>query len=142
MRSCACSWSGTLQPTWIGVHVVLGLGALSVGGVVYALFQHDLKRLLALRSIEHIGIIVLGLDACLLLRSHGAEEWAAFALAAALLPHAQPRHRSRRCCSWRGRVRGKRLSSSLTSSAGCCGACRGHGGAFLVGAMAIAGLPP
>ena len=36
-------------------------GALSaVGGVVYALFQHDLKRLLALHSIENVGIIVLG----------------------------------------------------------------------------------
>ena len=66
--------------------VVLALGALSaVGGVVYALFQHDLKRLLALHSIENVGIIVLGIGACLLLRNRGADEWAAFALAAALL---------------------------------------------------------
>ena len=65
---------------------VLGLGAASaVGGVVYALFQHDLKRLLALHSIENVGIIVLGLGACLVLRARGAEDWAAFALAAALL---------------------------------------------------------
>ena len=50
--------------------LVLGLGALSsVGGVVYALFQHELKRLLAFHSIENIGIIVLGLGACLLLRA-------------------------------------------------------------------------
>ena len=55
------------------------------GGVVYALFQHDLKRLLALHSIENVGIIVLGLGACLVLRARGAELWAAFALAAALL---------------------------------------------------------
>ena len=52
-------WVGIL-PTWFGV-LVLGVGALSaVGGVVYALFQHDLKRLLALHSIENVGIIVLG----------------------------------------------------------------------------------
>ena len=50
--------------------LVLAVGALSaVGGVVYALFQHELKRLLALHSIENIGIIVLGIGACLLLRS-------------------------------------------------------------------------
>ena len=58
--SCRCG-SGVL---------VLALGALSaVGGVTYALFQHDLKRLLALHSIENIGIIVLGLGACLVLRA-------------------------------------------------------------------------
>ena len=77
-------WLGVL-PLWLGV-LVLALGALSaVGGVIYALFQHDLKRLLALHSIENIGIIVLGLGACLLLRTRGADAWAAFALAAALL---------------------------------------------------------
>ena len=66
--------------------LVLAVGALSaVGGVVYALFQHDLKRLLALHSIENVGIIVLGLGACLLLRARGADAWAAFALGAALL---------------------------------------------------------
>ena len=46
---------------------------------------HDLKRLLALHSIENVGIIVLGIGACLVLRARGAEDWAAFALAAALL---------------------------------------------------------
>ena len=76
-------WVGVL-PVWFGV-LVLGVGALSaVGGVVYALFQHDLKRLLALHSIENVGIIVLGLGACLVLRSRGADTWAAFALGAAL----------------------------------------------------------
>src|SRR6266700_7331731 len=77
-------WLGVL-PIWFGV-LVLALGALSaVGGVVYALFQHDLKRLLAFHSIENVGIIVLGLGACLVLRARGADTWAALALAAALL---------------------------------------------------------
>ena len=47
-------WVGIL-PTWFGV-LVLGVGALSaVGGVVYALFQHDLKRLLALHRSRTWG---------------------------------------------------------------------------------------
>ena len=63
-------WLGVL-PVWLGV-LVLALGVLSaVAGVVYALFQHELKRLLAFHSIENIGIIVLGLGACLLLRAGG-----------------------------------------------------------------------
>ena len=41
---------------------VVAMGALSaVLGVLYALMQHDLKRLLAYHSIENIGIILLGL---------------------------------------------------------------------------------
>ena len=103
-------WLGVL-PVWLGV-LVLGLGALSaVGGVVYALFQHDLKRLLALHSIENIGIIVLGLGACLVLRARGADEWAAFALGAALLHTAQPRGLQGAAVPRRGRVRaGGRLA--------------------------------
>ena len=45
---------------WWGL-VVLAFGAVSsVLGVVYALVEHDIKRLLAYHSIENIGIILLG----------------------------------------------------------------------------------
>ena len=38
------------------------IGAVSgVAGVLFALAQHDLKRLLAYHSVENIGIIALGL---------------------------------------------------------------------------------
>ena len=48
-------------PPWWG-WLVVALGALSgVLGVVFALAQHDLKRLLAYHSVENIGIIALGL---------------------------------------------------------------------------------
>ena len=48
-------------PAWWG-WVVLLLGLLSaVLGVLWALAQHDLKRLLAYHSVENIGIILLGL---------------------------------------------------------------------------------
>lgn len=45
---------------WWGI-VVLLMGAISsVLGVVYALNEHDIKRLLAYHSVENIGIILLG----------------------------------------------------------------------------------
>ena len=48
-------------PAWWG-WVLVGIGLSSgILGVVYALAQHDLKRLLAYHSVENIGIIVLGL---------------------------------------------------------------------------------
>ncbi|HET9242718.1 MAG TPA: proton-conducting transporter membrane subunit [Gaiella sp.] len=134
-------WNGT-QPAWLGI-LVLALGAFSaVGGVVYALFQHELKRLLALHSIENIGIIVLGLGACLLLRERGAEEWAAFALAAALLHTLN--HAVFKALLFLGAGAFERMVGSLELD-GLGGLLRRMpwtGGAFLVGAMAIAGLPP
>src|SRR5207253_10702745 len=54
-------------PNWWGV-TVLTIGTISaVLGVLYALMEHDLKRLLAYHSIENIGIILMGLGASLML---------------------------------------------------------------------------
>ena len=48
-------------PAWFG-WTLFGLGLVSgVLGVLWALGQHDLKRLLAYHSVENIGIILLGL---------------------------------------------------------------------------------
>lgn len=47
-------------PLWWGV-VVLAFGAVSsVLGVLYALAEHDIKRLLAWHTVENIGIILMG----------------------------------------------------------------------------------
>jgi hypothetical protein len=61
-------WLGVL-PLWLGVLVLGDRARCRPRRVVYALFQHELKRLLALHSIENVGIIVLGLGACLVLRA-------------------------------------------------------------------------
>ncbi|MBU1086578.1 MAG: hydrogenase [Candidatus Omnitrophica bacterium] len=48
-------------PQWCAV-LLLFIGMISgVGGVLYALGQHEIKKLLAYHSIENIGIITLGL---------------------------------------------------------------------------------
>jgi hydrogenase-4 component B len=65
--------------------VILALGGVSaVLGVLYALMQHDLKRLLAYHSIENIGIILLGLGAGLTSLARGRGELAALGIAASL----------------------------------------------------------
>ncbi len=71
-------------PAWWGV-LVLALGTASaLFGVLYALMQHDLKRLLAFHSIENIGIIFMGLGAAMLFQTYGLPLLAALALVAAL----------------------------------------------------------
>jgi len=55
-------------PSWGFLLLVLGVVS-AVLGVVFALAQHDLKRLLAYHSVENIGIIVMGLGLALVGRS-------------------------------------------------------------------------
>lgn len=72
-------------PEWWGI-TVLAIGAVSaVYGILYAFMETDLKRLLAFSSIENIGIILLGLGAAMVLRTHGLYTLSAIALIAALL---------------------------------------------------------
>jgi len=56
---------------WWG-ETLIGMGIVSgVWGILFALAQHDLKRLLAYSTVENIGIIGLGLGVGLLGRSSG-----------------------------------------------------------------------
>ena len=54
-------------------------------GVLYALMQHDLKRLLAYHTVENIGIIFIGLGLALAFKVFGMPSAAALAMTAALL---------------------------------------------------------
>ena len=68
---------------WGGIVLVLGLIS-AVMGVLYALMQHDLKRLLAYHSVENIGIILIGLGLSMIFVSFNLSVLAALALMAAL----------------------------------------------------------
>ena len=74
---------GGIQWQW-GVLVLLTGAASAVLGVLYALMQHDLKRLLAYHSVENIGIIYIGLGLSMIFQATGHMEIAALALIAAL----------------------------------------------------------
>ena len=74
------------EPAWWWSMVVLAIGAVTaVMGVLYALMQNDLKRLLAYSTVENIGIIFVGLGLALAFKAHGMGFAAALALTAALL---------------------------------------------------------
>jgi formate hydrogenlyase subunit 3/multisubunit Na+/H+ antiporter MnhD subunit len=64
---------------WWGAVVLLFGGVTAVLGVLHALMEHDLKRLLAYHTVENIGIIFIGLGLAL---AFGANQmWAPAALA-------------------------------------------------------------
>jgi hydrogenase-4 component B len=72
------------------VHWEWGMLALSVGaatmlfGILYALMQNDLKRLLAYSSVENIGIVLLGLGLSMVFIGSGHPVAGALGLIAAL----------------------------------------------------------
>jgi len=129
-------------PLWVGL-AVLGVGLLSaLGGVLYALVQHDLKRLLAFHSIENVGIVALGLGASILFASQGEDAWAAIAFAAALLHVLN--HAVFKALLFLAAGSFERAIGSLDLDriGGLLRRMPWTGGAFLVGSMAIAGVPP
>ncbi|HYM32999.1 MAG TPA: hydrogenase 4 subunit B [Candidatus Cybelea sp.] len=72
-------------PWWWSIIVLALAGITAVMGVLYALMQHDLKRLLAYHTVENIGIIFIGLGLALAFQSYSMPAAAALALTAALL---------------------------------------------------------
>lgn len=71
-------------PVWWGL-TILVIGAVSaLLGVLYAITEHDIKRLLAYHSIENIGIILLGLGSALTFYSLGMNSLALLGIMAAL----------------------------------------------------------
>jgi formate hydrogenlyase subunit 3/multisubunit Na+/H+ antiporter MnhD subunit len=69
---------------WWSILVIGIAGITCVMGVLSALMQHDLKRLLAYHTVENIGIIFIGLGLALAFSAYAMRAPAALALTAAL----------------------------------------------------------
>ncbi len=69
---------------WWGVPVLTIGGGTAALGVLYALMQTDLKRVLAYSTIENIGLVFVGLGLALAFKANGMPAASALALTAAL----------------------------------------------------------
>jgi formate hydrogenlyase subunit 3/multisubunit Na+/H+ antiporter MnhD subunit len=129
-------WSGWWGWLLIGIGVTSGLG-----GVLYALVQHDLKRMLACCSVENIGIICLGLGIGVLGLNHG-NPVAIVAIAGALLHVLN--HAIFKTALFMGA--GSVMHATGTRNLNVMGGLQKQlpltSLAFLVSAAAICGLPP
>ena len=72
-------------PTWWGMLILVAGIVSGLAGVIFAIAQHDIKRLLAYHSIENIGIIAMGIGVALIGGSTGNTSLAALGIAGALL---------------------------------------------------------
>src|SRR6187397_1095137 len=74
-------------PVWWWSMLVLVLGAVTaVLGLLYAVLDGDLKRVLAYSTIENVGVIFVALGLALAFRANGQNAAAAVAMTAALPP--------------------------------------------------------
>jgi formate hydrogenlyase subunit 3/multisubunit Na+/H+ antiporter MnhD subunit len=74
---------GAIQWEW-GLLVLVAAVVTTLFGVLFALMQHDLKRLLAYHSVENIGIILIGFGLSLIYIGTGHPVLAVLGLVAAL----------------------------------------------------------
>lgn len=129
-------------PAW-WAWLVLALGAASgVLGVLWALAQHDLKRLLAYHSVENIGIILLGLGAGALGLAYHVPALAALGFLGAVLHTLNHGLFKSLLFLGAGSVLRATGTRELEQLGGLARRMPLTWIAFLVGSVAIVGLPP
>ncbi|MBI4616366.1 MAG: hypothetical protein HY720_22335 [Planctomycetes bacterium] len=135
------AWLGP-PPAWWG-WLLTAVGLVSgVLGVLFALAQHDLKRLLAYHSVENIGIIAMGLGLGLLGTTYGLPALAVLGFAGALLHVANHALFKGLLFLGAGAVAQSTGTREIEEMGGLLKRMPATGLAFLVGAVAISGLPP
>jgi hydrogenase-4 component B len=130
------------MPAWWG-WTLLGIGAASgVLGVLLALAQHDLKRLLAYHSVENIGIIAMGLGVGMLGVSYEMPAMAVLGFLGALLHVINHALFKSLLFLGAGAVQHGAGTRDMDRLGGLLKRMPTTGGTFLVGSCAICGLPP
>ncbi|MEI6073244.1 MAG: proton-conducting transporter membrane subunit [Verrucomicrobiae bacterium] len=123
--------------------VVIGLGAASaVLGIAFAMAQNDLKRLLAYCSVENIGVILIGLGAAQMARTHGNAAWGQLAIAGALLHVWNHALFKSLLFFGAGSVLHATGTREMSRLGGLGRAMPWTAGLFALGAAAVCGLPP
>jgi len=126
---------------WGATMMVVG-GITAVLGVLYALLQDDIKKLLAYSTVENVGVAVIGLGLAIAFKDDGEKSLAALALVAGLfhmLNHAIFKSLLFLGAGALVTATGER---SLNAMGGLLKRMPWTGVTFLVGAAAISALPP
>lgn len=125
-----------------------GLATLAIGtatallGVLYALVQNDLKRLLAYSSVENIGIILMGLGLCMIFVGTGHPVLGALGLLAALYHSINHAAFKTLLFLGAGAVLQRTREHDLDRLGGLIRRMPVTAFLFLVGCISIAALPP
>ena len=130
------------QQLWWGILILIAGTVSALLGVIYALKEHDIKRLLAYHSIENIGIILLGVGLYMVFSFYQFGDLAMISLFAALfhtLNHAL--FKSLLFLS-AGSVVHKMHTKNIEEMGGLIKKMPYTALLFLIGAISISALPP
>ncbi|HSW98009.1 MAG TPA: hydrogenase 4 subunit B [Candidatus Saccharimonadales bacterium] len=131
------------QPTiWLGFTILIVGAVSSLLGVLYALSEHDSKKLLAYHSIENIGIILLGLGSGLVFISMHKPELATLAIIAGLFHTINHAVFKSLLFLGAGSVISQTHTRNIEEYGGLIKRMPYTALFFLIGAIAISGLPP
>ncbi|MCF6174221.1 MAG: hypothetical protein L3J71_00485 [Victivallaceae bacterium] len=126
---------------WWGVLLII-IGAISgIAGVMFANGQHDIKRLLAYHSVENIGIILLGMGLGVLGMACNQPVVAVLGFAGALLHVVNHSIFKALLFLGAGAVISQTGTGNLNELGGLIKKMPWTAGLFLLGSMAISGLP-
>lgn len=131
-----------VNSSWWGALVLVLAVVSCLVGVIYALMEHDLKKLLAYHSVENIGIILLGVGLSMFFLSMNMFYLAVFSLIAGLyhlINHAIFKGLLFLCA---GSVYKATLTRDMEKLGGLIKNMPQTSACFLIGAMAISALPP
>jgi hydrogenase-4 component B len=127
---------------WWGI-LILVMGTLSaLLGVVYALKEHDIKRLLAYHSIENIGIILIGFGLYIIFNAYGLSDLAFLSLAASLFHTLNHAIFKSLLFLTAGSVVEETGTRDIEKMGGLVKTMPFTTGLFLIGAISISALPP
>jgi hydrogenase-4 component B len=131
------------EPTPYAGLIVAAIGGITAAlGILYALMQHDVKRLLAYSTVENIGIIFIGLGLALAFRANGIDWAAALALTAALFHVFNHSLFKSLLFFGAGSVLDATGQRNMEQLGGLIHRMPHTAFAFLIGSMAISALPP
>jgi len=131
------------DPYWAWGLVLLVLGTVTaLCGILYAMMQSDLKRLLAYSSIENVGIIVMGLGLSMIFLGTGHEVLGTLGLVAALYHALNHALFKGLLFLGAGAVLYRTHERDLEHMGGLIGRMPYTALFFLVGCVAISALPP
>jgi hydrogenase-4 component B len=137
----AFDWLGA-GPSWWGAAVLLAAALSAVLGVLYALVEHDLKRLLAYHSVENIGIILFGVGGAMLFQAYHLPALAGLALMAGLYHTLNHAVFKSLLFMGAGAILHSTHTRNMEEMGGLIRRMPQTAVFFLIGSVAIAALPP
>ena len=137
----AFDWLGA-GPSWWGAVVLMAAALSAVLGVLYALVEHDLKRLLAYHSVENIGIILFGLGGAMLFQAYHLPALAGLALIAGLYHTLNHAVFKSLLFMGAGAILQSTHTRNMEEMGGLIKRMPQTAVFFLIGSVAIAALPP